>query len=132
MKLQLPITGQVIRGQGSSLFSAKQKTFIAACREYSINKNSEMESRNKSTLVKFYNTKMQEKGLPDEKGNETDLERNSSADTIENSMNTTATSDTSKIENDHKTDSNTSLLNEKEKERLKYDGLSRFQVKNYF
>lgn len=126
----------MVKGQGSSVFSAKQKTFILACRQYSINKNMEMESLNKSALIKFYNKEKWTDvgGLDNMKQKINVLHQNSSSDTLEKSsrksLDSSLNSSWDDCRNDnevnHKTDSSPSLLNEKEKERLKFDGLSMF------
>lgn len=52
--LQLPLTGQVVKSQGSSLFNAKEKTFLLASKIVAVEKRQAIERLNKKALIDFY------------------------------------------------------------------------------
>ncbi|XP_063706445.1 uncharacterized protein LOC134835498 [Culicoides brevitarsis] len=58
MSVKLP-SGQVIKGMADCIFKAKQKTYLAACRQYLIDKNIERENFNKKVLIKFFEDEIQ-------------------------------------------------------------------------
>lgn len=115
----------MIKGKGSSFFSAKQRTYSSACRTLSINKNIEVENANKEALIKFYTREM-EKSLDRsmQKESVTD-QKSSSSDKLTKSFETVNSSVLTNS-NDAKCEPVTGILQDKEKERLKYNGLSKF------
>lgn len=66
--VKFPSTGHVVKSEGNSIFSSKQKTYSLACKELINIKKSEIENFNKSSLIQFYH---QEKMDECNEGNDT-------------------------------------------------------------
>lgn len=120
--LQLPFSGQILKGFGSSLLKAKEKTFYLASHQYLLNKNIDIENFNKRALVNFFNG---EKWI--DKSKLMEKESNKISDTLNKTFESVSSVDSSiNNNNETKNDSTPVELSEKERERLKYSGLSKF------
>lgn len=114
----------MIKGKDNSLFSAKQKTYNVACRQYSINKKIEMENFNKAALVKFFKREMGKDCNESIQNESLEDQNNMSSDTLNKSFES-ATSYDCVNKSDVKTDRIPKVLHKKETERFKYNGLSK-------
>lgn len=129
--MQLPSTGQVVKAQGSSLFNAKEKTFLLASKIVAVEKRQAIERLNKRLLIEFY--KRESKSMRSPTPQTPELPRVEATDNeFLGSLDPTkiireALNDFNQNEIRVKTEYAPNFLTDEERENLKKDGLKRIK-----